>query len=127
MLTYAPFTRNKAAALTFIKEVLKRHGNPEAITTDDLRSYGAAMNELGNAKKQEVGRWPNNRVESSHLPFRRREGAMLGLRQMRHVTEVRLRPRQSPQSSSHKRHLIDRQAYKQRRSAALAGWQHLAS
>ena len=28
-------------------------------------------------EKQEVGRWANNRVENSHLPFRRRERAML--------------------------------------------------
>ena len=32
----------------------------------------AAMNELGNAMKQEIGRWANNRAENSHLPFRRR-------------------------------------------------------
>jgi transposase-like protein len=31
------------------------------------------MNELGNAEKQEVGRRANNRVENSHLSFRRRE------------------------------------------------------
>ena len=43
---------------------------PEAITTDGLGSYRAAMKELGNAEKQEVGRWANNRVENSHLPFR---------------------------------------------------------
>ena len=40
--------RDKAAALTFMKKALKRNGSPEAITTDGLRSYGAAMNELGN-------------------------------------------------------------------------------
>ena len=49
----------------------KRHGSPEAITTDGLRSYKAAMDELGNTGKQEIGRWANNRVENSHLPFRR--------------------------------------------------------
>lgn len=30
------------------------------------------MNELGNADMQEIGRWANNRVENSHLSFRRR-------------------------------------------------------
>jgi putative transposase len=62
-------TRDKQAALTFMKKALKRHGSPEAITTDGLRSYGAAMNELGNREKQAIGRWVNNRVENSHLPF----------------------------------------------------------
>jgi len=40
------------------------------------------MDELGNRQKQEVGRWANKRVENSHLPFRRRERAMLRFRQM---------------------------------------------
>ncbi len=41
------------------------------------------MNELGNADKQEIGRWADNRVENSHLPFRRRERAMLRFRRIR--------------------------------------------
>jgi transposase-like protein len=41
--------RDKEAALTFMKKALKRHGSHEKITTDGLRSYRAAMNELGNA------------------------------------------------------------------------------
>ena len=61
--------RDKAAALTFMKKALKRHGSPTAITTDGLRSYGAAMKELGNGEKREVGRWANNRAENSHQPF----------------------------------------------------------
>ena len=67
--SYFTKTRDKAAALTFMKKALKRNGSPEAITTDELRSYRAAMNELGNADKQEIGRWANNRVENNHLPF----------------------------------------------------------
>ena len=44
-----------------MKKALKRHGSPEAITTDGLRSYGAAVDELGCQEKQEIGRWANNR------------------------------------------------------------------
>lgn len=76
-------TRDKAAALAFMKKALKRHGSPDAVTTDGLRSYGAAMRELGNEEKREVSRWANNRVENSHLSFRRRERAMLRFRQMK--------------------------------------------
>ena len=65
-----------------MKKALKRHGPPERITTDGLVSYKAAMRELGNDAKQDVGRHANNRVENSHLPFRRRERAMLRFRQM---------------------------------------------
>ena len=33
--------------------------------------------------KQEIGRWANNWVEKRHLPFGRRERAMLGFRRMK--------------------------------------------
>ena len=59
------------------------HSSPEKITTDGLACYKAAMKVLGNTAKQEVGRWANNRVENSHLPFRRRERAMPRFRQMK--------------------------------------------
>nr|WP_232366772.1 DDE-type integrase/transposase/recombinase [Alteripontixanthobacter muriae] len=41
------------------------------------------MTDLGSAEKQEAGRWANNRVENSHLPFRQRKRAMLRFRQMK--------------------------------------------
>ena len=50
---------------------------------DKLRTYGAAMKAIGNAKRKETGCWLNNRAENSHLPFRRLERAMLRFRQMR--------------------------------------------
>ncbi len=42
--------------MAFVNKALKRHGSPEAITTDGLRSYGAAMDELGCRNRQEMGR-----------------------------------------------------------------------
>ena len=74
---------DKSATLTFTKKALKRHGRPAPIVTDGLRSYPAAMRDLGNVDRREVGRWLNNQVENSHLPFRRRERAMLWFRQVR--------------------------------------------
>lgn len=62
--------RDKAAALAFMKTALKRHGKAEKIVTDGLKSYAAAMKELGNQDRREMGRWLNNRAENSHLPFR---------------------------------------------------------
>ncbi|MFM5894522.1 MAG: IS6 family transposase [Novosphingobium sp.] len=81
--SYITKTRDKSAALRFMKKTLKRHGSPEAITTDGLRSYKAAMRDLGCEHKQELGRWANNRAECSHLPVRRRERAMLRFRRMK--------------------------------------------
>ncbi len=110
-----------------MKKALKRHGSPEAITTDGLRSYGAALDALGAREKQEVGRWANNRVENSHLPFRRRERTMQRFRQMRTLQKFASVHANVHNHFNHEPHLTDRQTYKQRRSAALAEWQALAS
>ena len=110
-----------------MKKALKRHGAPEAITTDGLRSYRAAMKELGNSDKQKIGRWANNRVENSHLPFRRRERAMLRFRRMKTLQKFASVHANIHNHFNLERHLVDRQTYKERRSAALAEWQILAS
>jgi len=125
--SYITRTRDKAAALAFMKKALKRHGSPETITTDGLRSYRAAMNELGNAHKQEVGRWANNRVENSHLTFRRRERAMLRFRRMKTLQKFASVHANVHNHFALERHLVDRITYKARRSAALAEWQLLAA
>ena len=75
--------RDKVAALKFLKKAMKRYGNPQVIVTDRCPSYGAAMKEIGNKDRQEVGRHKSNRAENSHLPFRGRERAMLRFRRMR--------------------------------------------
>ena len=122
---YVTKARDKGAALTFIKKALKRHGKPEAITTDGLRSYGAAMTELGNGDKREVGRWANNRVENSHLPFRRRERAMLRFRRMKTLQKFASVHANVNNHFNLERHLVDRQTYKERRSAAWSEWQNV--
>jgi putative transposase len=123
--SYVTKTRDKIAALAFMKKALKRHGSPEAITTDGLRSYKAAMAEVGNANKQEVGRWANNRVENSHLPFRRRERAMLRFRRMKTLQKFASVHANVHNHFNLERHLVDRETYKTRRSVALAEWQNL--
>jgi putative transposase len=121
--SYITKSRDTDAALRFMKKTLKRHGSPAAITTDGLRSYRAAMKDLGNEAKQEIGRWANNRVENSHLPFRRRERAMLRFRRMKTLQKFASVHANVYNHFSHERHLVDRQTYKERRSAALAEWQ----
>ena len=120
--SYVTRTRHKAAALTFMKKALKRHGSPEAITTDGLRSYDAAMSELGNAYKQKIGRWANNRVENSPLPFRRRERAMLRFRQMKSLQKFASIHTNVHNHFNLERHLVDRKTLKGRRTVALADW-----
>ena len=65
--SFVTTTRDKAAALKFIKKAMKRHGRPRATVTDGLRSYGAALKAIGATGRQETGRWLNNRAENSVL------------------------------------------------------------
>ncbi len=123
--SYVTKKRDKSAALTFMKKALKLYGKAEAIVTDGLKSYPAAMKELGNDDRREMGRWVNNRVENSHLPFRRRERAMQRFRKMKSLQKFASVHASISNHFNSERHLIDRQTYKARRSAALAEWQSL--
>jgi putative transposase len=117
--SYVTKKRDRSAALAFMKKALKRHSLPAAITIDGLRSYGAAMDKLGNREKQEIARWANSRVENSHLPFRRRERAMLRFRQMKSLQKFASVHANVRNLFALKRHLVSRLIFKQRR---LAGW-----
>lgn len=77
--------RDRKAALKLLRKLLKRYGKPERIVTDKLKSYGAAMRDIGidPNRHDTSGRWINNRAENSHLPLRRRERVMLRFRRMR--------------------------------------------
>lgn len=46
--------------MKFLKKTMKHFGPPHVIVTDLLRSDGAAMKVIGNADRQETGRWINN-------------------------------------------------------------------
>ena len=50
--------RDRAAALKFLRKLMKRYGRPDAIITDRLSSYRAALRELGGSGLQQAGRWP---------------------------------------------------------------------
>ena len=108
-----------------MKKALKPHDSPETITTDGLCSHRAAINELGNEQKQEIGRWANNRVENRHLPLRRRERAMLRFRQMMSLQKFASVHANVHNPFNQEHYLVDRQTYKEGRSAALAQRQNL--
>ena len=120
-------TRDKRAALKFLKKSLKRHGRAEAIVTDRLRSYGAALRDLGIADRQETGRWANNRAENSHLPFRRRERAMLRFRRMRTLQKFASVHASVCNLFNTERSLYSRSNFKINRAAALTEWRGLCA
>ena len=115
--------RDLKAALKFLKKTMKRYGQAQAIVTDRLRSYRAAMKVIGNGNAQEVGRWKNNRCENSHLPFRRREYAMLRFRHMRSLQKFVSIHSSVFNHFNKERHLNSRDIFKVQREAALVEWQ----
>jgi len=123
--SFATKARDKDAAIKFMKLLMKRHGSAKAVVTDGLRSYSAAMKEIGVLDRQEVGRHLNNRVENSHLPFRRRERAMNRFRRMKTLQKFSAVHASVHNHFNQERHLTGREVVKEQRSAALAEWRSL--
>ena len=120
--SFVTMTRDKAAALKFIKKMMKRHGRTRAIVTDRLRSNGTVVKEIGGADLQVTGRRLNSRAENSHLPFRRRERVMKRFRRMRTLQKFVAAHGTVHSHFNQERHLISRDLYRERRAAALAEW-----
>jgi putative transposase len=97
------------------------------IVTDRLRAYSAAMVEIRVADRHKVGRRLNNRAENSHQPFRRRERAMQRFPSLKTLQKFSSVHTQVHNQFNQERHLVTRQVYKQRRSAALDEWRALAA
>jgi len=117
--------RDKKAVLKFLKKSLRRHGPADEIVTDRLRSYGAALKDLGIRDRQEISRWANNRAENSHQPFRRRERAMLRFRRIRTLQKFVSVHASVNNHFNQERALYSRQNFKLNRAAALAEWRGL--
>ena len=119
--------RDRKAALKFLRKTMKRHGRAHIFVTDKLRSYGAAMKVIGNAERQETGRWQNNRAENSHQPFRRRERAMLRFRRLPSLQKFVAVHGSVHNHFNQERHLYRRSNFKLNRSAALDEWRGLCA
>jgi hypothetical protein len=95
--SYVTEARDKAAALKFIKKAVRRQGRTKVIVTDRLRSYGAALKEIG------AGRTPTNRPPAQQsgreqpppLPTTRTGHAAISADE--DLPEIRFGPRLRPQ------------------------------
>jgi putative transposase len=119
--------RNRRAALRFVKRAMKHYGRPWSIVTNRLRSYRAAMKDIGIVEHQECGRWLNNRGENSHQLFRRREGVMAQLRDIKTLRKFAAAHASIHNHFNLDRHPSRRAIFKENRSAALAEWRELAA
>jgi putative transposase len=125
--------RGRKAALKFLEKSMKRHGRPHILVNDKLRSYGTAMKDIGNAERQETGRWKNNSAENSHPqpdsgllanrekgPFRRRERAMQRFRSMRSLQKFAAVHASVCNHFNQERTFYNRDNFKLNRTAALS-------
>ncbi len=85
------------------------------------------MKTIGIEKRQECGRWLNNRAENSQQPFRRREGAMARFRDIKTLQKFAAVHASIHNHFTPDRHLNRRDIFKQNRAAALAEWRQLAA
>ena len=125
--SYVTKRHDRKAALKFLKKTMKHNGQLEVVVTDKLRSYGVAMKIIGNASRQDKGRWQNNRAENSHLPFRRREHAMLLFRRMQSPQKFASVHASIYNHFNQQRHLYSRDNFKLNRTTALSQWKQLCS
>ena len=124
--TFVTTRRDRKSALKFLKKAMKRYGNPLEVVTDRLRSYRAAMKEIGNEERQTTGRWLNNRAENSHQPFRRRERAMTRFRSAKSLQKFAAIHASVYNHFNQERHFYSRQTFKLNRTIALAEWRQFA-
>ena len=123
---------DKAAALKFIKKAMKRHGRPKTIVTDGLRSYGAALTEIGSKARQEVGVTSTTGLRPHTSPsMTRTRHAQVPEDDPKGGEAYTLQTFASVHGTVHnhfnqERHLVSRSICKQRRSAVLAAWRTVA-
>jgi len=120
--------RNKRAALKLMRKLLKKQGYiPEAIVTDKLGSYAAALRELGLEHLHVTGGRSNNRAEVSHQPTRRRERSMGRFKSPGSMQRFLSVHDAIYNQFNLQRHLISRRTLHQRRAEAWAEWRDIAA
>ena len=119
--------RDRRAALEFLTRAMKRDGRPASIVTDRLSAYRAAMKVIGNEGGQATRRWFTTRAENSQQPFRRREGAMARVRDIKTLQTFTSVHVSIHNHFNHQRHLNRRDIFNQGRAAALVEWRPLAA
>jgi putative transposase len=115
--------RDKAAALRLLRKLLRRQGfAPTVIVTDKLRSYGAALREIGFSGLHEQGLRANNRAENAHQPVRRRERKMQGFKSAKSAQRFVSVHAAVYNTSYVQRHLVSRPTHRRFRTAAHQTW-----
>jgi transposase-like protein len=115
--------RNKHAALKLMGKLLKKYAFvPERLVNDDLRSYSAAARDLVIERRNERGRWKNNRAENSHQPTRQRERKMQRFKSPGSAQKFLSTHAAVYNTFNVQRHLTSAQTHRALRAAAMTTW-----
>src|SRR3954468_7252456 len=115
--------RDKCAAVKLMRKLLRKHGfAPKTVTTDKLRSYGAAFQHLGLSCHHEQGLRQNNRAENSHQVVRRRERKVQRFKSPGSVQRFLSMHAAVHNTFNFQRHLVSRSTLRIFRSDAAAQW-----
>ncbi len=114
--------RNKAAALRFLRKLMKRWGQPRVLVTDKLRSYGAAKEQIAPGVEHRQHKGLNNRSEASHRHTRRREKIMGRFKSPRQAQRFLSVHDQIANLIRRKRHRLSARSYRHARSDAFGLW-----
>ena len=115
--------RDKRAALKLMRKLLRKYAVvPERLVTDDLRSYGAAILDLGIDNLHDRGRWKNNRAENSHQPTRRRERKMQRFKSAGSAQKFFSTHAAAYNTFNVQCHLTSAQSHRVLRAAAMTTW-----
>ena len=116
--------RDKRAAFRLMRKLLRKQGfTPKLLVTDKLRSYGAALREIGLTCRHEQGLRQNNRAENSHQVVRRRERKMQRFKSARSAQRFLNLHAAVHNNFNLQRHLICRSTLRIFRAEAAAHWQ----
>jgi putative transposase len=115
--------RDKAAAMKLLRKLLKRSAlPPHVIVADKLRSYGAALRQLGFTGRHDQGLLANNRAEKSHQPVRRRERKMQGFKSAKSAQRFVATHAAVYNTFNVQRHMISRPTLRRFRAEVMEVW-----
>jgi putative transposase len=119
--------RDKAAALRFLRKLLKFWGQPRFMVTDKLRSYGTAKAEIAPGLEHRQHEGLNNRSEASHRHTRRREKIMGRFKSPRQAQRFLSVHEQTASMFRPKRHRLSAISYRHERSDDFDLWTDYAA